>query len=278
VFHQLFVEPLIQLLSWLTTQLHALPLPSWLSAYGVALVFIAILVKVVTFPLTATQMRSMRRMQELQPELKRLQKVHKDDRETLARAQMDLYKEAGVNPLGGCLPLLIQLPVLWGLFQAINAMGTNPSFHRYVTEQFLWLTDLSQPEPTPTSDPRGLPFLLILMVASQFLYQRFMTPPTTSDGDAQAEAMRSVMKFSPLIFGFLFLKFPAGVVLYYLAFNLASVVQQWFLNRESGIQGVAVAVPAGGQPEPAPNTSVAADAEEASKNEPAKRRRRKQVR
>jgi YidC/Oxa1 family membrane protein insertase len=242
LFRQLFVDPLVALLVWLTEQISTLPLPGWLSAYGLALVAIAILVKTVTYPLTAAQMRSMRSMQELQPRMKQLQKQYKDDRETLAKKQMELYQEHGVNPFGGCLPLIIQLPVLWGLFQAITTMGGDPAFQKFVARPFLWVADLSVREPLPTDPDPGLPLMIILMAASQFAYQKFMTPPTQADGDAQAEAMRSVMQYSPILFAFIFIKFPAGVVLYYTTFNLVSVVQQWFLNRESGLQGLTLPV------------------------------------
>jgi YidC/Oxa1 family membrane protein insertase len=252
-----------------------MPLPGFLSAYAIALILVAVVVKTVTFPLTAVQLRSMRAMQELQPQLKKLQNEHKDDRELLAKKQMELYQEHGVSPFGGCLPMIIQLPILWGLFRAINLMGADP---RFSGSRFFWIGDLSKPEALPTSPSPGLPLLLILMVASQFAYQKFMTPPTPSDGDAQADAMRSVMKFSPLFFAFIFVKFPAGLVLYYTTFNVVSVAQQWLLNQESGIQGLSLPV-LGGEKEERTDGAADAAAEEETKNERVtKRRRRKKVR
>ena len=121
-----FTRPLQILLEQLNGLSARLPLPEWVSSWSVALVLVAILVKVVTQPLTSKQQTSMRRMQELQPRLNELQKRFKDDREKLAQAQMELYKEQGVNPFGGCMPLLIQMVVLIGLWRAImNLAGTE---------------------------------------------------------------------------------------------------------------------------------------------------------
>ncbi len=230
------VEPLSRLLAWLNAAFAQLPLPAAISSYALALIAIAVIVKVVTYPLTRSQMRSMRAMQEVQPQLRELQRLHKGDRDALAKKQMELYRERGVNPFGGCLPLLIQMPVLFGLFRATNLLSSEIS-----GERFLWINDLSTPEPLPTGDPAGIPLLLILLVASQFAYQKFLTPPTTG-GDAQSEMMASMTKFMPLMFAFFFFSLPAGVLLYYTAFNVASLVQQVSLNRSLASQAAALPV------------------------------------
>lgn len=185
--------------------------------YGIAIIVFGIVVKMVTLPLTIQQLKSSRAMQKIQPLMKELQDKYKDDRETLAQKQMELYREHGVNPLGGCLPLIIQLPVLWGLYRAIFNLAAKG----VLQEGFLWIDSLANPE--------GFPYILIgLMVASQFLYQRLMTPPT---GDDQQQTMQKAMQFMPLIFAFIFINLPAGLVLYYMVFNVVSVLQQVGINK-----------------------------------------------
>lgn len=191
-------------------------------SYGVAIIVFGIVIKMVTLPLTIQQLRSSRAMQKIQPLMKELQEQYKDDKEKLSQEQMKLYREHGVNPIGGCLPLLIQLPILWGLYRAILNLSQTDAFK---AESFLWLKSLAEPESIP---PEGIPILIILMVISQFLYQRLLTPPTT---DPQQESMQKMMQFTPLIFAFVFLKLPAGLVLYYLVFNLVSIIQQVAINK-----------------------------------------------
>lgn len=214
IFNDFIVQPAVELLSYMA---------GVFGSYGVAIIVFGILVKMVTLPLTLQQLRSSRAMQQIQPLMQELQKKYKNDKEKLAQEQMKLYREHGVNPLGGCLPLLIQLPILWGLYRAIIHLSQNdPAFGN----RFLWLKSLAEPE--------GVPYILIgLMVISQFLYQRLMTPPTT---DPQQESMQKVMQFMPLMFAFVFINLPAGLVLYYLVFNLVSIVQQLAINKWTDLQ------------------------------------------
>lgn len=211
LFNALIVGPSTELLKYLY---------GVFGSYGIAIIVFAVIVKVVTFPLMLQQLRSSRAMQELQPKLKELEKKYKRDRERLSQEQMKLYKEAGVNPLGGCLPLLIQLPILWGLYRALLNLSQTPEFQ----QPFLWLEDLSQPE--------GVPYILIIiMVISQWVYQRMTTPPTT---DPQQKSMNQMMQFMPLFFAFLFINFPAGLVLYWVVQNLAGIVLQFFVTGTQG--------------------------------------------
>ena len=221
IFNDLIVQPAVALLQYM----HAL-----FGSYGVAIIIFGILVKMVTLPLTLQQLRSSRAMQELQPKLKELQKLYKDDREKLAQEQMKMYREHGVNPLGGCLPLLIQMPVLIGLYRAIiHLANTDPDFQK----SFLWIKNLAQPEGPPY-------ILIILMVISQFLYQRLMTPPSA---DPQQESMQKAMQFMPIMFAILFINFPAGLVLYYLVFNVVSIAQQFAINKWTDLKGGPVLAP-----------------------------------
>jgi len=237
------LERLIQWLHALATQL---PLPDAVSPYAVAIIGIALLVKLATYPLNVTQMRSMRAMQALQPKLKELQARHGDDREAMAQKQLELYREHQVNPFGGCLPMIVQIPVLFGLYSAIRALG-NEGRGPMAGERFLWIPDLSMCEPNPicgAASPPGevfglaIPILLILMVVSQMLFQKFMTPPTT---DPQAQAMQSVFKWMPLLFAFMFASLSAGLVLYYTMFNVVAIAQQYAMLRSFGPPGEAAA-------------------------------------
>lgn len=212
LFNALIVGPSTELLKFLY---------GVFGSYGIAIIVFAVIVKIITFPLMWQQIRSSRAMQELQPRMQELQKKYGKDREKLAQEQMKLYREAGVNPLGGCLPLLIQLPILWGLYQALLNLSKTPEFQ----QPFLWLKNLAQPE--------GFPYILIIiMVISQFVYQRMATIPTT---DPQQKSMNQMMMLMPLMFAFFFINFPAGLVLYWVVQNLASIVQQFFVTGTQGL-------------------------------------------
>ena len=222
-------EPLYELLKWLNGIASGLPLPSSISSWAVAIILVAVVIKLATYPLTATQMKSMRSMQAVQPKLKEIQKRYKDDREKLAQAQMELYREPGVNPFGGCLPLVVQMVVLLGLYGAINRLVGE---HILDGQGFLWVPNLGACEPNPlcAEAGSGIPILLILLVLSQFAYQKYATPPSA---DSQSQAMNQSMKFMPLFFAFIFAKLAAGLVLYYAAFNIVSVAQQAWIVRGS---------------------------------------------
>jgi len=270
------VPPLQAMLQWLNGIIAPYnPIPQYVGSYAIALVVVAIVVKLITYPLNLTQMRSMRSMQQLQPKLTELQKQHKGDREKMSQAQMDLYKEHGVNPFGGCLPLVITMVLLLSLYGAI--MGLTKEM---AGQPFLWIPNIAACEPNPLckAAPMGLPIMVIIMVVSQVLYQKYMTPPST---DPQAKSMNAMMKFMPLMFGYFFLTLPAGLVLYYLVFNVVSIVQQLFMNRSlgGGTPGMALAVPVAGSasPEVAVPDERAAGTEPSSdeRGETRRRRRRK---
>jgi YidC/Oxa1 family membrane protein insertase len=188
-----------------------------LGSYGLAIIVFTLIVRTVLTPLMLQQVRSQKAMSALQPQLQEIQKKYAKDKEKLSQEQMRLYKEAGVNPLGGCLPMLIQMPILGGLYYALFSLSKTPEFRA----PFLWLPNLAEKE--------GFPYILIItMVASQFLYQRIMTPPTT---DPQQQSTNRMMQFTPLIFAFMFINFPSGLVLYWVATNIVSIVQQYLIMR-----------------------------------------------
>ena len=187
--------------------------------FGWSIILVTIAINCILLPLKFTNMKSMRKMQALKPQIDTINAKYKNIKMTDPRAGeknqevMDLYKKNGVNPMGGCFPMLLQLPFFFAFYRVFTVsveMRGAP---------WLWVTDLSQPEDLPI---RILP---LVMIGSQFLMQK-MTPQANSDPSQQ-----KMMKFMPLIFGFMFYKFASGLVLYYLTSNLVQIAQQWFFNR-----------------------------------------------
>jgi YidC/Oxa1 family membrane protein insertase len=195
--------------------------------YGVAIILLTVLVRVVTAPLTTRQMRSMAKMGTLQPRIKELQEKYADDRQRQSQEMMKLYKESGVNPLGGCLPILLQFPVFIGLYYALQS-----SIDLRHAPFFGWIRDLSAPEQVAIIPILDLPLrvLPLVMGASMVLQQR-LTPSTSMD-PAQARMMMTVM---PVMFTVLFYQFPSGLVLYWFVSNLLAVGHQYWLKRSMSV-------------------------------------------
>lgn len=192
-------------------------------SYGIDIILLTVLIKLLMAPLTHKSYVSMKQMQKLQPQMEKLKERFKDDKEKLNKEIMELYRRNGVNPLGGCLPMVFQLPVFYGLY---SALGT-PIELRHAP--FLWIKDLSRPDwqslPfTVGTWHLGIPILTILMGASMFL-QQWMTPTA---GDPN---QRKMMMLMPLMFTFMFVSFPAGLTVYWLVNNLLTIGQQYWINR-----------------------------------------------
>lgn len=276
-----FTGLLYQVVVFLQGYAAKLPLPASISSYAVAIIGIAILIKVVTYPLTLAQQRSMKSMQAVQPKLKALQEVHKGDRQKLAEAQMELYREHGVNPFGGCLPLVIQLVVLFGLYRAIMRLNSEGLL---AGERFLWIPDLSLCEPSWFCGAErsllaiAVPLMLVILVISQMAYQRFLTPPSMGGGDNSfADAMATTNKIMPLMFAFFFYSLPAGLLLYYAAFNLVSIGQHLLIDRHLKPAAAGVAVDANGPPD-TPEALPSPKKEDSNGNSEQQRSRRKRKR
>jgi len=186
--------------------------------YGIAIILITVIIKILFWPLTHKSYQSMKDMQKLQPEMAKLKEKYKDKKEDLNREVMALYKKYNVNPLGGCLPILLQIPVFIALYNVLQ----NSIELRHATFIPFWINDLSALDPTYISP--------ILMGASMF-YQQKMTP--TSADPAQAK----MMLMMPVIFTFMFLSFPSGLVLYWLVNNVLSIAQQLYINKKSHDSG-----------------------------------------
>jgi YidC/Oxa1 family membrane protein insertase len=218
--------------------------------FGLAIILFTILVRALTYPLTASQMKSTAALQEMQKseKWKKIQAKHKDDREKLAQEQMKLYQEMGINPFGSCLPTLIQFPIIIGLYQAvISAMAATPlqliGFSNRIYEffpnvagllplnsRFLWM-DLSQPERLFIPGiPIGIPLLAILVVITSYLQTKLMTPMSTGDAQGAATA-RMMTLYMPLLIGWLAYSFPAGLAVYFVASNVVGIAQYALMGR-----------------------------------------------
>ena len=187
---------------------------NYINNYGVAIIILTIFVKILFWPLGNISYRSMKSMQKLQPEIAKIKEKFPDDKQRLNQEVMGLYKIHKVNPMSGCLPMLIQLPVFFGLYKAL--LYSIELRHAHF---FLWIQDLSAKDPyyiTP-----------IIMGATMFLQQR-MTP--TPGGD---DMQHKMMMWMPVIFTFMFLNFPSGLVIYWLFNNILSIGQQYLVNKRT---------------------------------------------
>jgi YidC/Oxa1 family membrane protein insertase len=187
---------------------------SFIPNYGLAIIFLSIAIKVIFWPLTHKSQKSMKEMQKIQPKIAELKEKYKDNKEELNRKTMEFYKTNKVNPLGGCLPILIQIPVFFALYRVL----LNSIELRHAPFISFWINDLAAKDPTYISP--------LLMGASMFMQQK-MTP--TVGDPAQAK----IMLVMPIMFTFMFLSFPSGLVIYWLVSNVLSILQQYYINKQS---------------------------------------------
>jgi YidC/Oxa1 family membrane protein insertase len=184
--------------------------------WGVAIILLTVLVKAVFFHLSATSYRSMAKMRAVAPQLTRLKELYGDDRQRMSQEMMALYKREKINPLGGCLPILVQMPVFislyWVLFESVQLR--HAPF-------MLWINDLSQMDPY---------FILPILMGISMFIQMSLNP--TPPDPMQAK----IMKLMPPVFTVFFLWFPAGLVLYWLVNNILSISQQWYITRKIEVE------------------------------------------
>ena len=190
--------------------------------YGYAIIIITIILKALFFPLTHNSYKSMKGMQKIQPEMTKLRDKYKDDRDSMNKAVMELYREHKVNPMGGCLPMVVQIPVFFALYKSLMF-----SIELRHAPFVLWITDLAGPDNL-FSGLLHLPFVVgplpLLMGASMFVQQK-MTP---SNMDPLQQKMMLAL---PVVFTFMFLSFPSGLVLYWLVNNILTIGQQMYINK-----------------------------------------------
>lgn len=197
----LFASPLFWLLNWL----HGI-----VGNWGWAIVLLTVIVKAALLPLTNASYRSMAKMRAVAPKLEMLKKQHGDDRMALQQAMMKMYRDEKINPLGGCLPMLLQIPVFIGLYWVLFASVELRQ------APWGWISDLARPDPI---------FVLPVLMTVTMYVQTLLNPPPTDPMQAK------MMKIMPLMFSVMFFFFPAGLVLYYVVNNLLTIAQQWFINK-----------------------------------------------
>ncbi|MDT8334271.1 MAG: membrane protein insertase YidC [Desulfurivibrionaceae bacterium] len=193
--------------------------------YGVAIILVTVLIKLFFWPITQKGMKSMKNMQKLQPKLAKIREKYKGDKERLAQEQMKMYQTHKINPLGGCLPMVLQIPVFFALYRVL--MQAIELRH---APFMLWINDLSAPERLSIGFELpylgGLPLLTLLMGGSMFLQQK-MTPTPSANPE-----MARMMMFMPVIFTFIFINFASGLVLYFFVNNFLQMAQQYYVNKD----------------------------------------------
>lgn len=211
---------LLQLLEWI----HRV-VPNW----GWTVIILSLLIYLLLFPLTLKQMRSMKAMQALQPRIEELRRVYKDNPQRLNKEIMELYKEHRVNPFGGCLPLVLQIPIFFALYQVLMRSVALKG------AKFLWIKDLSEPDRLFIL-PRSLPILgneiniLPLVMAVGMLLQQKLSAPSAATGSS-AEQQKLMTIFFPIMFGLIFYKMPSGLVLYWFINSSLMLFYQWRISR-----------------------------------------------
>jgi len=212
-----WVEPLTRFFSQFLKTLYSI-VPN----YGIAIIVLTIMVRVVTAPLTIKQMRSMERMRALSPQLQKIKEEFADDRPKQSEKTMALYKSEGVNPLGGCLPMLLQFPVFIGLFYALRS-----TIQLRQAPFFAWIDDLSVPETLFDIPGIGVPIrVLPLIMGATMVLQQKITPMQADP--AQAKMMMTVM---PVMMTVIFYQFPSGLVLYWMVSNILAILHQLWIGR-----------------------------------------------
>lgn len=260
LFSALFYQPIVNLLALIYHGLSFVNLPG---ALGFAIIFLTAIIRLLVWPFIGSQIRSSKKMAELKPRIDSLKEKHKGDKQGLASAQMALYKEHGVNPAGGCLPALIQIPIIWALYQTIlsffNPNGVeslNKALYPFVPHlsgtpdlRFLGLNLATKPAEFTTL---GWLLLLIPVVtaALQLIQSKMMTtqPVKEYPGDTAKEkkekesvedsmmAMQSQMTYlMPIMVGYFAFQFPIGLALYWNTFTIIGIVQQYLLGGWGGL-------------------------------------------
>jgi YidC/Oxa1 family membrane protein insertase len=194
--------PLFWVLAWLN---------HWTGNWGVAIILLTVIIKLLFYPLSAASYRSMAKMRVLAPKLQKLKDQYGQDRQRLQQAMMELYKTERINPLGGCMPIVVQIPVFIALYWVLLA-----SVELRQAPFMLWIDDLAAPDPW---------FILPILMAATMWVQTLLNPEPPDPVQAR------VMKIMPIVFSIFFFFFPAGLVLYWLINNVLSIAQQWRITR-----------------------------------------------
>jgi len=235
---------LLTLSVWSRSLVGVVRLLDWLYAltgnYGWVIILFTLMVRVLLFPLMRKQYYSIAKMQRLQPKIQQLQKRYKQDKEILQRKMMELYQKEGINPFSGCLPMLIQLPILWLLWRAI--LYSAEQIH--LSPGFLWMSDLSVADPY---------YIIVVLNVVAMIFQTLLSTPATTSAEGKPKQNWALILGMPLFMGYLLRNFPAGMCLYWLLTTLFQIGQQWLINAELRKLGPVVIEP---EPEPEPATDT----------------------
>ncbi len=205
-------EPLLLFLVWVD---------QFIGNYGISIIILTIIIKIIFWPLSQKSYKSMEKMKKLQPMIQKLREKYGDDKQAINKEMMQLYKTYKVNPAGGCLPMIVQIPVFFGLYRALLGAVElrHAAFIPHVPfTDIVWLADLSAKDPF---------YITPVIMGATMLGQQLMSPAT---GDPM---QRKMMLLMPVVFTFLFLQFPAGLVIYWLVNNVLSIAQQWMIGRST---------------------------------------------
>lgn len=184
-------------------------------SYGLAIIFMTIIIKLVLFPINQKQLKSMRGMQEIQPRMKQIQENFKSEPEVMQKKLAELYKESGVSPLAGCLPLLVQMPIFIAFYQSLMRLQFVDPAHA----AFLWIPNLGQRDPF---------FILALLAAVTTYIQQRVSMVNVDD-----PTQKSMMYMMPLMMAWIAATVPAGLPLYWVSFNIFGIIQQLYVNYTS---------------------------------------------
>lgn len=243
MWETLIIQPFTNLLLWIYSLLAGIP-----GAFGWAIILFTIVIRVVTWPLNAQQLKGAQAMQEMQndKEWQAIQKKYAKDREKLAQEQMRIYKERGINPFSSCLPTLIQFPIIIGLYQAIIralasaplgllqlARSAYPALNAAalipLNSRFLWM-DLSQPEFVPIFG-FNLPTLAIIVAVTTYIQSKLTMPASATPGDQSAAMTKTMSIYMPLLLGYFALTFASGLSVYFITSNLLGIFQYAVTGR-----------------------------------------------
>ena len=257
-----FVSIFVNSLVWIYDLLATVP-----GAFGIAIILFTLLIRLITWPLNASQLKSAKAMQDLQndKEWQGIQKKYEKDREKLAQEQMRIYREKGINPFSSCLPMVIQLPVIFALYQSITrSLATTPLALLQLTRsiggfldisliplssKFLWF-DLGRPEFVAIPGINfNLPVLAIIVALTTYVQTKLTTPPPSTGGASdQTAAMTGVMSiYMPLLLGWFALTFPSGLAVYFITTNTLGIVQYAMMGKANWRN----LLPGGNKPQPA---------------------------
>ena len=214
-----FLQPVADLIIKVMDGLYQVTAAIGFPSYALAIILISILLKLVLYPLMQKQMKSTMNMQEVRPKLEYVQKKYKNNPEKMNEEVMKLYKEYDINPMAGCLPLLIQMPILIGLFMALRQYNFDPIEHA----TFFWVPNLGQADPL---------HILPVLVALTMYAQQKVTMSSTAGNEQTAQMMKTMLYMMPAMMLFVCWSMPAGLCLYWAFFSVLSIIQQYFMNKQ----------------------------------------------